>query len=178
MADLRDRVEEDRGLLKKIQLSIPGFRGYRLKEDLRIADNMLRIQLADKLRDDVCSPLEGAREAAAAALCLDIMNDISDLISKVNTTEAIIRHAGQGYSGISPGYRIEEPELNKLYDYDLSMIDLINGLASDSRNILSNAEAGDFSSMKSACSQAKKNVVEFSNTFKQRDVVIANLGAV
>jgi len=40
MTDLRTKVEEDRGLLKKIELFLPGFRGYRKKEDLRAADSL------------------------------------------------------------------------------------------------------------------------------------------
>ncbi|MBU4189406.1 MAG: hypothetical protein KJ886_00210, partial [Candidatus Thermoplasmatota archaeon] len=50
-ADLRKKVEEDRGMLKKIELAIPGFRGYRKREDLRIADSLLRAQLADRLKN-------------------------------------------------------------------------------------------------------------------------------
>lgn len=84
MVDLRDRVTEDRGLLKNIQLAIPGFRGYRKREDLRIADSLLRVQLADKIKTDVSAPLENAREAAAKALNLDVMNEIGELISKVS----------------------------------------------------------------------------------------------
>jgi len=49
MPDIRGRVEEDQGILKKIQNFVPGFRGYRRKEDLRDADRMLRMQLADRL---------------------------------------------------------------------------------------------------------------------------------
>src|SRR5256712_13929230 len=50
MPDIRDRVEQDRGLLKKIQLVIPGYAGYRRQEDIRAADNLLRIQLANQLK--------------------------------------------------------------------------------------------------------------------------------
>ena len=77
MTDLRNKVEDDRGLLKKIQLAIPGFRGYRQKEDLRIADSLLRIQIADLLQSDVLVPLEQVRECAGNALELDLMNDIT-----------------------------------------------------------------------------------------------------
>ena len=50
MPDIRDRVEQDRGLLKKIQLVIPGYAGYRRREDIRAADNLLRIQLANQMK--------------------------------------------------------------------------------------------------------------------------------
>ena len=49
MTDLRDKVKDDRGLIKMIQLVIPGYRGYRIKEDLRIADRLLREELANRL---------------------------------------------------------------------------------------------------------------------------------
>lgn len=178
MADLRERVAEDRGLLKNIQLAIPGFRGYRKREDLRIADSVLRIQLADSIKSEVMIPLDGAKEAVAKALNLDVMGDISDLASKVNVLEKKIRHADQGYSGISPNYRINEDQLETLYDYDLSMIELINGLAAEAESILMDAEMGEFQSMKASCNQAKKNVIEFLKIFKDRHTTMADLGAV
>ena len=51
MVDLRSKVEDDRGLLKKIELLIPGFRGYREREDLRAADSLLRQQLAGRVKE-------------------------------------------------------------------------------------------------------------------------------
>ena len=81
MADLRDRVTEDRGLLKKIQMAIPGYRGYRIREDLRIADSMLRLQIADRMRDEVLKPLEETREVCSRELELDVMNDMAAVIS-------------------------------------------------------------------------------------------------
>ncbi|HSV42580.1 MAG TPA: hypothetical protein VLH13_04130, partial [Methanomassiliicoccales archaeon] len=49
MPDIRQKVEEDRGLLKKIQMIIPGYRGYRIREDLRDSDKMLRMELSKRL---------------------------------------------------------------------------------------------------------------------------------
>ena len=51
MVDLREKVEADRGLLKKIQVHVPGFAGYRRKEDIRAADSLLRLQIADRLHN-------------------------------------------------------------------------------------------------------------------------------
>ena len=58
MPDIRERVEEDRGLIKKIQLKIPGYAGYRRREDIRNADILLRNQVADQVKK-VRSDLEG-----------------------------------------------------------------------------------------------------------------------
>ena len=61
MTDFRDRVNADRGLIKTVQLAIPGYRGYRKKEDLRIADRLLREELANRL-SVVITDLEGAKK--------------------------------------------------------------------------------------------------------------------
>ena len=47
--DIRNRVDQDRGFLKRLQLLIPGFHGYRVNEDAREADSFLRLQVADKV---------------------------------------------------------------------------------------------------------------------------------
>ncbi len=47
--DIRQQVEASRGALKKLQLLIPGLRGYRQKEDIRVSDELLRNQVADRL---------------------------------------------------------------------------------------------------------------------------------
>src|SRR5207302_905201 len=64
MPDIRDRVEQDRGILKKIQLMIPGYSGYRRREDIRAADNLLRIQLANQMKS-VRGDLEEIRDGMA-----------------------------------------------------------------------------------------------------------------
>jgi hypothetical protein len=122
---LRERVVEDRGLISKIQAYIPGFSGYRAKEDLRAADNMLRIQAADSLasaRVDV----EACRAVMARNMTLEYLESLGALIARFKTVDGEVRHAAQGYSGISSKIQVQQSELNKLYEYDLS---LMNGLA-------------------------------------------------
>src|SRR5580693_2911489 len=38
--DIRQKVDGDRGFLKRLQLLIPGFRGYRQAEDVRASDSL------------------------------------------------------------------------------------------------------------------------------------------
>lgn len=79
MPDIRKRVEEDRGLLKRIQLHIPGFAGYRRKEDLRASDNLLRVQLAKRL-GEVRDGLEECRRVLVAEYDTDELEDIGGLV--------------------------------------------------------------------------------------------------
>ena len=178
MADLRDRVTEDRGLLKKIQMAIPGYRGYRIREDLRIADSMLRLQIADRMRDEVLKPLEETREVCSRELELDVMNDMAAVISAAQTTEAKIRHAEQGYSGISPAYRVADDELNTLYEYDLSLLGGVDDLAGFAAESLSAAESGDFAAVKANAKKTRTAINDIQVQFGKRIETMANLGAI
>jgi hypothetical protein len=127
MADIRERVEEDRGLLKRIQLHIPGFAGYRRREDLRQADSILRIQLANRLRD-IRNKLEGTRQMLVDDYHMKALEPMGRAIFECQELEGLVRHAEQGYSGISWAIRFEEPELNMLYEYDIELLDGLNDL--------------------------------------------------
>ncbi len=175
--DLRDKVEDDRGLIKKIQLCVPGFRGYRQKEDVRLGDALLRQQLADEVKNNVLLPLEQIRESAGRALELDLMNDMAKVISQAKTTEAKIRHAEQGYSGISPATRINKTELNTMYEYDLALIDGIAKIGEIAKMALGYAEAGNYDSVAKNLLDIKSGFTEFMVMFDKRSVDIAGIGA-
>jgi len=175
--DLRDKVEDDRGLIKKIQLCVPGFRGYRQKEDVRLGDALLRQQLADEVKNNVLLPLEQVRESAGRALELDLMNDMAKVISQAKMTEAKIRHAEQGYSGISPATRINKTELNTMYEYDLALIDGIAKISEIAKMTLGYAEAGNYDRVAKNLLDIKSGFTEFAVMFDKRSVDIAGIGA-
>jgi hypothetical protein len=141
MVDLREKVVQDRGIIAKIQSVIPGFSGYRANEDLRAADNMLRIQVADRL-----ASIRGDLEACRAILMdngqFEGLDKIGVLVGKFKTIEGEIRHAAQGYSGIDARIKVGEAQLNKLYEYDLSMTELLTEIGAEVGKIKSLAAAG------------------------------------
>jgi len=119
--DIRQQVEENRGALKKLQLLIPGLRGYRTKEDIRVSDELLRNQAADRL-DKVKGNLEQLRKQATGAGDLTNLTGIGSLISQTQGLSGEVRHAAQGYAGWVAPITINEDKLNKLYDYDFSFV--------------------------------------------------------
>jgi len=121
MPDIRERVEADRGLLKKIQLVIPGYAGYRRREDIRAADNLLRLQLADQVKA-ARAELETIRDGMAMEGKVQGLSTIGNAIFHLQGLEGKVRHAEGGYSGISATIRIEETELDRLYEYDWAML--------------------------------------------------------
>lgn len=126
--DLRETVDQNRGTLKRLQLLVPGYRAYRQGEDLRAADSLLRLQVADKVRA-ARSTLENSRSALTNAAQFQVLNDLAPLLADLQRLEGEIRHAEQGYTGISPTVRINPAQLDRLYEYDFGFAQAGNQLA-------------------------------------------------
>jgi hypothetical protein len=125
--DIRQQVEDNRGIAKKLELLIPGLRGYRSKEDIRVSDSMLRNQMADKL-DHVKDNLQQLRKQVAATNDLNNLTSVGSLIAQVQTLSGEVRHAAQGYSGWVAPIQMNEDKLNKLYEYDYSFVTAVIAL--------------------------------------------------
>jgi hypothetical protein len=122
--DIRQQVEANRGIAKKLELLIPGLRGYRSKEDIRVSDELLRNQVADKL-DHVKENLQQIRKQVAANNDFTNLTGVGSLISQVQALSGEVRHAGQGYAGWVAPIQINEDKLNKLYNYDYSFVSAV-----------------------------------------------------
>jgi hypothetical protein len=119
--DIRQQVDENRGFQKKLELLVPGLRGYRTLEDLRVADSLLRNQVADKL-DQTKGNLEALRKQMATAGDYTNLTSVGSLISQVQQIGGEVRHAAQGYSGWVATISINQDKLNKLYEYDYGFV--------------------------------------------------------
>ena len=170
MVDLRERVEEDRGLLKRIQLHIPGFAGYRRKEDLRTADNLLRIQVANQLKA-LKGQLENARGTLTSNYQLKALEPLGAIILKSQSLEGQIRHAEQGYSGLVADIKVLEPQLNNLYQFDATMLDGLDALSAEASGLEADA-GGDAGKVMDRIGKLRTGLQNLEQTFKTRMLVI------
>lgn len=173
MTDIRKRVEEDRGILKTIQTFVPGFRGYRLKEDLRDSDRMLRSQLA-KLLGRQRRGLEDCRAMVVQSFNSPQLDVIGGLINRFKTVEGVVQHAATGYSGIAADVRVKENELNRLYEYDTSLIDNIGIISRSVESLKISLKANDDAQSKADLADITNAIVEFEDKFDRRMRVITN----
>lgn len=176
MVDLRERVKEDRGLLKKLELAIPGFRGYRKREDLRIADSLLRRQLADNL-GSIREKVELCRQDLAKDMEMDLLNNIAAVMNHITSTENRVRHAEQGYSGVSADYNVREDELHKMYEWDLDLIDDIERLLNAVVSLQSAVSSGKTAEIDHKINDMEGEIRAFNTLFDRRVQTIADLGA-
>jgi peptidoglycan hydrolase CwlO-like protein len=156
-------------------MAIPGFRGYRKREDLRIADSLLRKQLANNL-GDIREKIELCRADLTKKMEMELINNIGALMNNITSTENRVRHAEQGYSGISADYNIREDELTTLYDWDLNLIADIENLSGSISDLQTTINQGNSDAIGKKIADVENEIRTFNSLFDKRIKTIANLG--
>lgn len=111
-----------RNALERLGEKIPGFRGFQDRELRRDVDRMLRERLASeaaalkgRLRDRARAYTDAGRIGALGGF--DRIDRVLDGLSQT------IRFSDYGASGLFDAAKIGEPELERLYQFDLSVFD-------------------------------------------------------
>ncbi|MGC8585021.1 MAG: hypothetical protein ACP5L4_02715 [Thermoplasmata archaeon] len=169
MTDYRKEVVDDRGAIKKLQLLIPGYRGYRINEDLRDADIFLKNEIYKKMLFYIDKLKEAENNLVKKGMFMNL-EDIKDAVSKIQTVAAQIKHHEAGYSGISAPLRITADKLSRVYDLDSSIADLLSGLENSIDSFYSDTLTGKFNSEKlNAITDNVSKLIEINN---MRDKII------
>lgn len=172
--DIRQKVDADRGVLKKLQLLIPGFRGYREGEDIRDADSILRREIADKLVGAI-GRVQKLRESLAQANMYAGLTDLAPILSDMTVLEGRVRHAEQGYSGISPPVRIKTNDLDRLYEYDYGFVMASDQLTNELGPLEDAGRAGDQTRVRSETDRLRGLVAELRMAFEARMLTIEGI---
>jgi hypothetical protein len=165
--DIRQTVDADRGFLKRLQLMVPGFRGYRQMEDLRAADSLLRVQVAN-LVDRVLASLQDTRATMSRHNQYAGLTDLAAILSDLQVFSGRVRHAEQGYSGIGANVRFQQSRLDGLYEYDYGFVQAADQLAASATPIQDAASSGDTAALNVAIQTLRTQVQVLQNAFSQR----------
>lgn len=117
----------EKNFVEKFLDLIPGLSGYRKREDRRTTDKRLREYLAGRI--DIARKkigdlkLELTNEGKLSEL--DKIGNIEKKLVKIGDT---IRFVSYGYSGLFDQLKIDEDELDILYNHDLKFVETIEEL--------------------------------------------------
>ncbi len=172
--DIRQQVEANRGTAKKLELLIPGLRGYRTKEDIRVSDELLRNQVADKL-DLAKLNLENLRKQMVASGDFTNLTTVGSLISQIQQLSGEVRHSQQGYSGFAATIQIDQTKLNALYEYDYAFVTSAVSLldSTSAQNLVYNSTAPN--SLQPIMSGIQTSIADFKTKWATRMEAIENI---
>lgn len=131
MDELHDKIKGGENFLEKLMRKIPGFEGYKNREQSRSADQIQRKFMAQQLTGEKGRLLEVGQEMMRAGN-ISLIAEVDRVTKIVDKVVDRIEHAAYGYSGMFDSIRIGEMELDTLYEYDLGML---NNIASITESI-------------------------------------------
>ena len=162
----------DLGFLEKAIRLIPGYKGYKSKEERRDNDQLFRAGLVsrlDRLRNDINEIPASLRGPSA----LKSITDFDRILKRLERVTDEIRFAARGYRGWFDMHKVREDELDQLYAFDVSLMENIDEL-DESFGVLQAAAAAD-SDMKQPIDNMVAILIEFSSKMSLRSELMIDL---
>ena len=162
----------DLGFLEKAMRLIPGYKGYKSKEERRDNDQLFRTGLVsrlERLRTDINEIPATLRGPSA----LKSITDFDRILKRLERVTDEIRFAARGYRGWFDMHKVREDELDQLYAFDVSLMENIEEL-DESFVVLQVAAAAD-SDLKDPIDTMVEILIEFSSKMSQRSELMIDL---
>jgi hypothetical protein len=174
MSEKKDVYSEVKGqmrLTERIVAFLPGFRGYKEKELRRESDKLIRNHLSDKLSSSK-DELRTVSQMIADRRYFDVMTDLDRLNARMDRVTEKINHASYGYTGMFDAVKIKEEQLDKMIDFDYTLLDDITAVAAEVGALKTDIIDGITSNMKIRIQNIIKRLDNLENTFDKRKEVI------
>lgn len=152
-------------------LVLPGFRGYKLREQRREADRIVRDYIYtefERSRDDLMKGFQALSDSKNPEL-LEPMNRI---VANLDQIAERINHASYGYSGFFDSVKIEEPELDRMLTYDTQLMDLARKFVEAAASFRQDLDQGKIEGARSAQETLDGSLRSLELAFDQRRSVI------
>jgi hypothetical protein len=122
-----ERAREQRNWLERLMAKIPGFKSYVNRELRRDVDKLQREHLSGEVRE-IRDRLRGMARDYTDAGRIPVLQGFDRLDKKLDGLSQAIRFADYGNSGFFDPVKIGEPELERLYEHDCSILDDLEAL--------------------------------------------------
>lgn len=158
-----------KNIFEKIGIFIPGYKGYAQREGRRDTDKLLRNKLSS-LIDENKATLNNVMLNLTNSNNLSILNEIDRVKRNIEKISDKIKYRNYGESGFFDIVQIKERELEKLYQYDLALIDSINQIKKIIQNF-ENLPSND--QLKSKSAKVLEHIQELDRKLnKRKDIIV------
>jgi hypothetical protein len=167
--DLTEKIKGSQGKFESLVSKIPGYAGYKQKEQRREADKLLRLYVARQYEaqlrrlGDVQHTLTSRGRLASIVTLERASTKLQLLIDRLKT-------ASYGYAGLFDAIKVDETKLDKLYEFDQAMLDGAQQVSALLDKLTQAAEAEASTSAESG--DLIKACEALNNAFSQRQDVI------
>jgi len=147
MDDFFQKVTSMQDPFKKLGSYIPGFSGYIERQNRREADKILRDTVARRFDEQWKRTSQMQADMAGNGM-IEYIDDMDKAAIQMRTFIDKISTAPRGYSGMFDAIKINEKELEAIYQFDAAFFDLAEQVGRANDNI--EASMGDSAALPAA----------------------------
>jgi DNA repair ATPase RecN len=169
-----ERVEEDERLLEQLMLAIPGFRGYKMREQRREADRIVRdhvYEVLQRSRDDLMQCMQRLSDFRIT----ELMEPLNRLLAKIDRVSEKVNRASYGYSGFFDSVRIDVPQLNQMLAYDSQIMDLARKFQDSTSNFKTSLIQKKLEDSRSQEQNLEESITQLESAFDKRRSIIEGI---
>jgi hypothetical protein len=134
VSDPLGKITEGKDLIGKIRNFLAGFVGYVDRENRREADKLLRETIAQRYEEQWSRISELQRQLVSEGQ-LELVDDLEAATIKLRAFVDRVKGASYGYAGFFDAVRIHSDELEKVYEYDVALLEGVQNLANAVDNV-------------------------------------------
>ena len=128
VGDLTEKIQSAQGKLEKLVSRIPGYAGYKQKEQRREADRLLRLHVARQYEEQL-KRLGDIQYTMTTTGRLASIVTLERAVTKLQLFIDRLKTASQGYAGLFDAIKVNEATLDKLYEFDRALLDGVGRVA-------------------------------------------------
>ena len=172
MTDGFEQARSQRNWLERLTDKIPGFKGYQNRELRREVDKLQREHIAHRLTE-IKGQLRDKAGRYADAGQIGALQPFDRLEKRLEGLSQAVRFSDYGATGLFDTVKIREPELERLYQFDLSVMDDLQALQTAVDGIPGpRSESADPAE---ACDQVAELLDALEAKWAERKTVISNV---
>src|SRR5690349_5068448 len=134
MSNGYEQAKAQRNILERLGDKIPGYWGFQDRELRRDVDRMLREHLASDLGRLKAAVRDRARSYTDAGK-IGVLSAFDRIDRQVDGLSQAVRFADYGATGLFDPVKIGEAELERIYQFDLSVVDDLAQIESEIANL-------------------------------------------
>ena len=134
MDNFFEKVKSQQDPFKKLMSFIPGFSGYVERQTRRDADKLLRDTVARRFEEQWKRASQLQTDLVSAGM-IQYVDDMEKAAIKLRTFIDKLTTAPRGYSGLFDAVKINEKELDSIYQFDAAFFDLAEQVGSAVDNV-------------------------------------------
>jgi hypothetical protein len=165
-----DEAKQRRSWLERLGEKIPGFRGFQDRELRREVDRLQREHLSRQV-EELKRAVRGKARVWTDAGQLGVLDLFDRLDRRLEGLSQSIRFSDYGTSGFFDVVKFGEDELEKLYEFDLSLLDDLSSLSGDVQALPLPADGEP----RAALEQALSRLETLEIKWKGRENVVAEV---